>query len=825
MAAEKGALGARATGNGRRAACTAAWLAAAMMGVSGLSTRALAEAGLAVPPPADALAAIERAEADRRIAFDIPAQELNSAILAFADKAGIQVFFDTEKLRGLRTEGVSGTHSVSEALGILLRGTSVTYRFTGTGTVTLERVGAEGSPSGATVLTPISVEGEHHDPAMTEGTGSYTSGYSTVGGKVPTSIRETPQSITVVTRQRLDDQNLTSVGEALDQTTGVYTVQQPDGPNSWFIRGWYGSAIQVDGVQIGNLDNWLFALDTAIYDRVEVLRGPNGMFAGGGSGSNPGGTVNLVPKRALDHFVVQGETQIGSWDFYRVMGDVTGPLVESKKIRGRIVGAFQDNDFFYDVAHERRWVGYGALEADIADNLLLTLRGNYQQDNTVPFNSLPAYADTLIDLPRNTYIGTDWATREGKRGEASAKLEWAFAPDWKATLNGLYVIEDTERYDGWNCGNANPNTQRVNICSYWSKFNRYNIGYDTNVAGTVHVFDLPQKILLGTDFVFNSTRDEEGGDDIIGSQNVFDPDPSSVPEFERRVDSRYRRETQQWGFYGQTRLKPWEPLTFILGGRLTNWAYDNMPSVPASAKQTKYSARNQLTPYAGAVVDVTDTLSVYASYTDMFRPVTNRTHDGQLLPPVTGVQYEAGAKGEFFGGALNTSLAFYRTALQGQPQADPDFPGFFIALAEQRSEGFELEASGSPLPGLQLFAGYNFNVTESVAGNSAGTNFNTVYPRHNFKFWSKYEIEGGTFDGLGFGMGVKAASETFNGPRRQGPYAVIDTQLSYRLTENLAAAINVNNILDRKYYQRVGGTRNNFYGEPRNAMFTLRAKF
>lgn len=204
-------------------------------------------------------------------------------------------------------------------------------------------------------------------------------------------IREIPQSVSVITQQRMEDQNLTTIPEVVKQTTGV-TVQRFDGAglfNSYNARGYQIDTLLLEGLPRDNTGN-VTEFDTAIYERIELLKGPAGLFLGAGE---PGAMLNLARKRAQARTDVAGTFSLGSWDRYRAQLDVTGALNESGSVRGRFVGLHDEGDSFLDVVNYEKQLVYGTLEFDLTTRTTLSAGVTHQEIDSVIDRGLPAYAD------------------------------------------------------------------------------------------------------------------------------------------------------------------------------------------------------------------------------------------------------------------------------------------------------------------------------------------------------------------------------------------------------------------------------------------------
>ena len=278
-------------------------------------------------------------------ALDIPAQSMNSALQALAKQTDTQLLYSPEDISGLRSSALKGRHDLQTSLRILLQGTGLRYQIDGnTVTVTAGSAGKDGQVE----LSATNVNSTGLG-ATTEGTGSYTTGVTSTATKMNLSMRETPQTITVVTRQRMDDQHLSSMTDVLKQTPGITMSQDGGERYNIYSRGSAINTYQFDGVttfqdnQTRNMPSTL--LDVALFDRVEIVRGATGLMTGAG---DPSAVVNLIRKRPTREFKSYIQGDVGSWDNYRAEADVSGPLTKEGNVRGRLVAAQQNNHTFMD---------------------------------------------------------------------------------------------------------------------------------------------------------------------------------------------------------------------------------------------------------------------------------------------------------------------------------------------------------------------------------------------------------------------------------------------------------------------------------------------
>lgn len=391
-----------------------AWVAALMM------TSGLVAAGVAAPAFAQ----------DAQRSFDIPAQSLPDALTAFGQQSGLQVSAKAPLLEGRTSSAVNGALPSLQALSQLLSGTGLSFRFVGS-TVTLEL--APQSSSDAIQLGPVRVEGAgdmgnasfaySSDPTATEGTGTYAAQTVTMfkGAK---SLRDIPQSVSVMTREQMDDQGFARTEDALRHMAGVRLDGFPDTRNI-NVRG-FKAGEQLDGVPMLATG---FGMDPAIYDRIELVRGPSGLLTGSGE---PGGSVNYVRKRPLDRFAVGANLAGGSWKDLRAEVDVSGPLTGDGALRGRVVGVLQDRDFYYDIAHERRKLIYGILEYDLTqrDTIAVSALGMENVNNRNW--GLPRYSDGTLP-GRKAFVGSS-APSPVETQEYIADYRHDFGSDWKSKI-------------------------------------------------------------------------------------------------------------------------------------------------------------------------------------------------------------------------------------------------------------------------------------------------------------------------------------------------------------------------------------------------------
>ena len=679
--------------------------------------------------------------------------------------------------------------------------------------------------SGSLQLGNIEVAGEDTSGAV------MAPGVTTIG-KLPLKLRETPQSVSVIDHDRIEQQNLFSLDEVMQQATGVTVQPFQLLTTAYYVRGFKINSFELDGVPALLGDTASSPQDMAVYERVEILRGSNGLLHGSG---NPAATVNLVRKRPQKAFAASTTLSGGTWDRYRGEVDVGGPLTETGNVRGRVVAAYEDRDYFYDVGKQDTQLLYGITEFDLSPDTLLTLGAQYQTiDSVTNMAGVPMAKDgSSLNLPRSTYLDVDWDRFKWTTRRVFGSLEQQLDHDWKAKVAAEYQDADSSLLYAGAFGAVDPLTgdgARLMGAAY--KFESTQKSLDASVSGPYSLFGRSHELLLGSNYSQGETEQRTAGftTPLNVPVNVYRWNPHSVPKPGiGAYTSPGSTTTTSKGVYALTRFKLLDPLTLVIGGRASWWDQD--------APKDRLKPGREITPYGGLIWDFAQNWSWYVSYAEVYQPQADRqTWNSEPLSPVEGKTYETGIKGELMDGRLNVSLAAFRIDLENNPQVDPDHPGvgqttYYISGGKVRSQGFELESTGYITPDWSLFAGYTYTSTEYLkdTNKSSGAGYAEFTPRHLLRLWSQYDLPWQDRR-WSVGGGVQAQSDfsTQSGTvsMAQGGYALLNARVAYRIDEHWTASVNGNNLTDRKYYQSLSNPNwNNRYGEPRSLNMTLRGTF
>jgi outer membrane receptor for ferric coprogen and ferric-rhodotorulic acid len=762
-------------------------------------------------------------------AIDIAAQSLPKALTTLATQSGIQMLFNADELKGLQAGKLQGSLTPDEALRKLLEGSGFMASSTGKGSFVIQkRPPADGVSTLPTVLVTA---------AATRG---YKADRITVAGKTPQTLREIPNSVSVLTREQMDDQNMVTTWDALSQVAGVQAISNDITQGQYHSRGG-ALELQHDGIPSSMPLSGYQQFDLPIYERVEVLRGPSGVLQGSGSFS---GTVNFVRKRPKDALASTFVASAGTWNNYRLEADVTGPLNEDKSLRGRAVVSYIDRDYVYNRVHDQKLLAYGTLDYDFSAATKANVFVSYQQNDSTGFSGLPSYTNgAFLSVPRSFNPYPDWNRSEWETVDFGGELSHKFDNDWMAAIKIQRRDQSFFFKDSYPTTGVNPATMTIaNYARREFQYDYENDSVDLYAAGPFSLLGRKHELLIGANYSrFESTgrgaNPNSSGSAYLNVANVRLSDPPLVPEPTVIYKAGSQSMTKQSGLYGKLTLNIADPLKAVIGGRFSNYSYKSH-NISPHPTPTDWSyggkASGEFTPYAGLVYDVTKDITLYGSYADIFVPQTQKKVDESVLDPRVGKQYEIGSKVDFFGGKLAVTGAVFNIRDTNRALSDANNPGYFISAGELESKGWELEMVGSPLPRWDISASYTNLTTKWLNnGSSTGQPVSFWYPKEIYKLWSKYRFGEGPLSGFSVGLGVNGATQSASGapnptvaPREQNGYTVVKAQIGYTFDKTYALTLDINNLFDTSYYTRLGGTNTyNTYGDPRNVVLTLRTSY
>ncbi|GAA0817597.1 ferripyoverdine/pyocin S3 receptor FpvA [Colwellia asteriadis] len=763
----------------------------------------------------------------------LPAGDLSTALNEFAKQTGVFLTADASLTKNKKSTGLSGKFRQKQALSVLLKGSGIDFTINGN-TVTL-------TAKNEKIITLETTE--VRDARLgdnTEGTGSYTTGAMNSATGLAISLRETPQSVSVITSQVIQDQNLLSLTDVVNNTAGLSTRELDSTRFRFSSRGFSVNNFQIDGMPMPLSISGEGATSTAIYERIEVVRGATGLMNGIG---NPSAAVNLIRKRAnSSEFNGTATVSIGNWNDYRAMVDLSTGLNKGGSIRGRLVGDYEESDSFVDYASKKKSVFYGVIDADLTENTLLSTGVSYQnnQPKGTTWGGLPLwYSDgSRTNWERSKTTAAKWTYWNSKNTNYFLNLTHNLNDDWTIKVNLNQADNKIDRELLYMSGRVDKETGlglKATPSKGLIETKQTDLGIHIN--GAFEMFSQTHELVFGTTYSEYDYHDYSYVRNARPEPGDFNHWDGSYPNpgFGEAELIHDLAEVQQ-GYYSAARFSLDERIKLIIGLRFTDW---EQVGVSRGKEVTKGDDGNM--PYAGILYDIEDNHTVYASFTEIFQPQDKiRNRFGKELDPITGSNYELGFKSEFFDGLLNTSVAIFQIKQDNLAEVDEGYfvpntepaQQAYVALEGTTSKGFEVEAVGVLLPGWNVTASYSQFDAESAEGND----IQTYSPRQLFKLYSSYNFSG-ALDKLTIGGGVNWQSENYTELKRGNPvtktpetlkqesYALVSIMARYEITSQLTVQFNINNALDKNYASQIGFYSQYAYGEPRSINLNMGYQF
>ncbi|WP_263832616.1 TonB-dependent siderophore receptor [Sulfurospirillum oryzae] len=672
------------------------------------------------------------------------------------------------------------------------------------------------------LLDSIEVTAAKQYYSTTEEVDSYTIGSMNTSTKLDLSIKETPQNVSVITSQEMEDRQINSFHDVLAAIPGL-TINNRGGDNYVsFVRGFSLNYFKIDGVPTYSTVNDK-NFDPIIYDRVEIVKGANGLTTGEG---DPSLAMNFIRKHANSK-EVQGTISLnaGSWNDYSQSLDISAPITEDKHVRSRFIIKNEDSDAFYDNFHKKDKIFYGIVDAELGDLTILSLGATYQdlQNKGVWSFGLPAfYTDnTYTNFSRSTSLTPDWTYSNLETKEVFGSLKQYLYDDISLNLSSSFIRTNRDTNTVQIRGKINQITGAgLNYNNYSTEATFDETNLDAYLSFPFTTFGLSHEVITG--FSYNE-RTKELRDRQVLPAPTFNFYHFTIPNalesvaFTESPDEKI----EQLGSYLAGRFSLSENLKLISGIRVSDWKYKK--DDPSVAKRTFSS---ELTPYAGLVYNLDSYHSVYVSYTDIFKPQNAKDISGSYLDPIVGKSYETGIKGEYFEGRLTTSFSLFKivqdnVATNGIKLLSGEWA--YEAAKGVTSKGFEVGASGDLTDRWSLA----FGLANFSAEDAKGDKFSTNASRTTMSAFTKYKVN----NELSVGGGLNYYSKFYIGSGttyiQEGAYSLVNLMAKYQLDKHTELQLNINNLFDKTYYEGVGNGPANWYvyGAPRNAMLSMRYSF
>jgi len=653
------------------------------------------------------------------------------------------------------------------------------------------------------------------------------------------TLAETPQAITVLTKDRIRDFALTNVNDLLDQVVGVNVDRQETDRTYFNSRGFDITNFQVDGIGLPLL--WGLQtgdLDTALWERVEVVRGANGLMTGVG---NPSATVNYVRKRPTEDFQASVTGLGGSLDLWRMEADVSGPLDDAGAVQVRAIFAHDEHDSQLDYNHVQRNVFGAILSWNITPALRATAGYTRQENDAdgVLWGAIPlTFTDgTRIPLGRSATTSADWTYWDTTDQSAFGELSYAIGNGW--SIKGVYTYKRLQEQAKLLYAYGYPDRETglgVGGMSgiYPADTNQYLA--DFYASGPYTLLGREHELSISLSSAISKSKRWEGFAELLEYPSVYDWGTAQVaePDYPNPVLEEDMRDKIQRVTVA-THLNLADPLKAVVGFSATKLKGSG---TSYSVDQTRKNSK--VTPYVGVLYDVTPNIKLYASYTSIFSPQKEVDVTNHRLDPATGSSIEAGIKSEWLDGRLYAAATLFRAKQKNLAEYAGTFgddeagrPGSdYSAGVDTTSKGFEIELTGRVTENWQVSGGFTAMQIHDQDGNDA-----RIYlPTRTLKLSTTYAVP--ELNNLKLGAQLRAqnriryvdsgvqAYEVITGDvlLKQGGYAVLDLMAGIDVVEHVRASLNVKNVTDKKYLGSLTWGQA-FYAAPRTVLASIGVSF
>ena len=642
------------------------------------------------------------------------------------------------------------------------------------------------------------------------------------------AIKDTPQSISVVSREQMDNFGADNLNDALRLATGIQVEEWETNRTNYLSRGFEIKNTQLDGIGLPN--GWGIvtgAMDAFGYDKIEVIRGANGLLTGVG---NSAGTINYVRKRPTNDREGSIGVSYGSWGTTREQLDYSTPITADGSWAVRVVAAHEDGGSYLRDYDNKRTFLYAVVDGQIGANGTLTAGYSYQQaDSTgnmwgaLTFNTVGGGQTSWNRSASTTQDWTYWNTNN-----RTGFLEYThqLSDDWRLKLAYNYrrSSEDDQLFFAYTTTGLDPVTGE-GLLGYPYKgqdATTANLG-TADLNGTYSLFGREQEAMLGVSLA--QSRQGTTYDPVAFTEPAFGllpgfPYPgNAIPEpawgartTPDTLNQRLKRA------YGATRISLTERLKAIVGFNYAGFARDGQTGGVRFEQ-----SQNHTSPYAGLTWDFSDDVLGYVSYSDIYQPQDQKDIHAAYLDPTKGKNYELGVKANWLDKRLLTTLAVFDAKQDGLATyrgLDPASGNYYYEPVDVQSKGAELEVTGKLGDYTDLVLGYTHLMMDGEGGHGTYP----WVPRNTVNLALSARLP--RYTALSFGVSGRWQSATTSGPDsysgytvHQGGYAVLNAFVGWRVTPDLSLRFNAYNLTDKKYigslYQ-VG-----YYGAPAHYMVSL----
>jgi catecholate siderophore receptor len=738
--------------------------------------------------------------------FAIPPGPVAIVLAAFSTVTGATVRLPpVDGIGALPSPGVTGEYTAEQGLEQLLVGTALGAR--------------RGSldATGASANYTLEV---HLEPERVEVIGRavpYRPGASATGTKTVTALRDIPQTLTVLPRELLADQNAHSLAAAMKNVPGVTVAQGEGNRDQMVIRGIStASDFFVNGVR----DDHERFRDLYNVQSVEVLQGPAAVLFGRGGA---GGVVNLVTAPPSRHTPAEVVVSAGAFDHKRATGQFGGALKGRTTYRMSVMA--ENSGGFRDAFFLRRYGVNPTLGFDLSASTKLTIGFEHLSDHRLADRGIPSQAGRPVLAPAGQLFGSS-RQNDARSGNdtASVAFEHRFSPRLllrNSFLSGRYDKSYQNVYPGSAVGAAgtfslsgyNHQNDRTNT------FNQTDVIYDARFAGMTHA------LLAGTEFGHQFQDELRHTAAAISNVPVSSSVRDAVFDAAPLTVDRHATSTVA-AVYVQDQITLGSGFKAVVGARTDRFAVRVDDHLPANPDLSRTDAATS--PRAGLIYQPNRIASFYSSYSYTFLPsgqTLGLAANTVQLAPENARNYEVGTKLDLLGQRLDVAAAIFRLDRNNVKNTDPNDPTRLVLTGQQRTEGVTLSAAGSLLPKWTLVAGYSFlnaRITQNTSSAPAGRSVGLV-PRSQFNVWTTYDLSDRWGGGGGLVRQTKMFASFSNQVELPG-FTRVDAVVYYRL-KGYRLALNAENLLDTRYYSTANGDNNISPGAPRSVQLSFRVMF
>lgn len=684
------------------------------------------------------------------------------------------------------------------------------------------------SPLSWAEVEPVEKAGLELQATNITGTADYETAQGPVQGyratrsasatRTDTSIHETPQSISVVTEDAVEDIGATRLQDALDYAGGVGRANNfgGQGLTTFTVRGFTTGEFYRNGFPINR--GYPNMPDANTIERLEVLRGPATMLYGRG---DPGGTFNVVSKQPLPERTVTLGSQLSDQGMRRGTLDASGPLDDEGRLAYRLNVVGEGGDTFRDHVETERYGVTPVITWQATEDTKLIFEGDFMRNNHPLDRGLTRYANQKGTPSRDTFWGEkDIGKLHNDNSMAQLRFEHLLNDNW--TLGGGF-----QWLDGTLQGNAiEANSLAADGRTLSRNFNYRKLEWtdkDTqlNLTGHFSTGGFEHTLLTGVEFEdygYKSIIQRSNGAAGTYPIDIFNPVYGQPRPALTRTPTHDKENLKTYAAFVQDQVALTERLKVLAGARFERFEHDYHTYVPGG--KSWEASDNAVTPRVGVTYDLTETVAVYADAARSFKPNTGASRQGGGFEPEKGKSYEMGIKWEALDHALSVDAAIYQIEKKNVLTTDPVDSTFSVAAGQVRSRGFDLNVAGNLTPEWRVIGGYAYVDAKVTKDNSirVGSRLANI-PRSSFSLLNVYEFQDGALKGLGLGAGSKYVAErvgqTSNTPFSMGAYTVVDLLSYYKVNEKVRLNLDVKNLFNRDYEEGAFGNIYAYPGAPR----------